>query len=40
MCHCAAAQGVVERVAATDAEGKAKDGAEQWHIKATGAIVY
>jgi hypothetical protein len=50
--HRAAAQGVVERVAATDAEGKeaagehakaegkAKDAASQWHIKATGAIVY
>jgi hypothetical protein len=43
---------VVERVAAADAEGKeaagehakaegkAKDAASQWHIKATGAIVY
>jgi hypothetical protein len=48
--HRAAAQGVVERVADAEgkeaagehakAEGKAKDTAAQWHIKATGAIVY
>jgi hypothetical protein len=50
--HRAAAQGVIERVAAggaeakeaagehARAEGKKPDTAAQWHIKVTGAVVY